>query len=80
MLKDPEAHLPTMAAGHIEDKEAHAYTIEDDMDRSSGFSDPTGVLVEQKWRGTAQDKTDMEVLGRGQVLRVRSHRRRLNAY
>ncbi|KAL8748401.1 MAG: hypothetical protein Q9184_007329 [Pyrenodesmia sp. 2 TL-2023] len=59
-----------MAVGHIEDKEAHGYTVEDDTDRSSGFSDPIGVLVEQKWRGTVQDKTDMEILGRGQVLRT----------
>ena len=33
-------------------------------------SDPTGVLVKPKWRGTSQDKTDMEALGRHQVLRV----------
>ncbi|KAL8917346.1 MAG: hypothetical protein Q9208_008016 [Pyrenodesmia sp. 3 TL-2023] len=58
-----------MAVRHVEDKEAHVYTAEDDGDRSSGFSDPIGVLVEQKWRGTVQDKSDMEVLGRGQVLR-----------
>ncbi|KAL8901293.1 MAG: hypothetical protein Q9207_005279 [Kuettlingeria erythrocarpa] len=58
-----------MAIGHIEDKEAQAYIAEDDTDRYSTFSDPTGVIVEQKWRGTVQDKTDMEILGRGQVLR-----------
>ncbi|KAI4189248.1 MAG: hypothetical protein LQ346_005150 [Caloplaca aetnensis] len=56
-----------MAVGHIEDKEAHAYIAEDDTDQYSAFSDPIGVIVEQKWRGTVQDKTDMEVLGRGQV-------------
>lgn len=33
--------------------------------------DPTGVLVKPKWRGTSQDKIDMETLGRNQVLRVR---------
>lgn len=33
--------------------------------------DPTGVLVKPKWRGTSQDKVDMETLGRHQVLRVR---------
>ena len=27
-------------------------------------------LVKPKWRGTVQDVTDMEVLGRHQVLRV----------
>ncbi|KAL8693933.1 MAG: hypothetical protein Q9218_001347 [Villophora microphyllina] len=31
--------------------------------------DPTGVLVKPKWRGTVQDKMDMEILGRHQVLR-----------
>ncbi|KAI4091396.1 MAG: hypothetical protein L6R37_007746 [Teloschistes peruensis] len=30
-----------------------------------------GVVVQPKWRGTSQDKHDMEVLGRHQVLRVR---------
>ena len=69
-----------MAVGHNKDKEAHAYTAEDDTDRSSGFSDPTGVLVDQKWRGTVQDKADMEVLGRGQVLRVRKHPWRMEVY
>lgn len=33
--------------------------------------DATGVLVKPKWRGTPQDKMDMETLGRNQVLRVR---------
>ena len=33
--------------------------------------DQTGVLVKPKWRGTSQDKMDMETLGRHQVLRVR---------
>ena len=33
--------------------------------------DPTGVVVKPKWRGTSQDKLDMETLGRHQVLRVR---------
>ena len=61
-----------MAVGQTEEKEAHPYTAEDDVDRySAEFSDPTGILVKQKWRGTVQDKTDMQVLGRGQVLRVR---------
>lgn len=31
--------------------------------------DPTGVLVKPKWRGTSHDKTEMETLGRKQVLR-----------
>ncbi|KAL8787185.1 MAG: hypothetical protein Q9195_007876 [Heterodermia aff. obscurata] len=31
--------------------------------------DSTGVLVKPKWRGTLQDKTDMDTLGRHQVLR-----------
>ncbi|KAL8650363.1 MAG: hypothetical protein Q9210_003868, partial [Variospora velana] len=61
-----------MAVRHHEDKEAHAYATEDDRDQYSvRFSDPTGVLVKPKWRGTEQDKSDMDVLGRGQVLRVR---------
>ena len=34
-------------------------------------SDPTGVLVKPKWRGTSFDKMEMETLGRNQVLRVR---------
>lgn len=62
--------LPTMAVGQFRDKEAHAYTTEHETDR---YSDPIGVLVKPKWRGTEQDKTDMDVLGRGQVLRVRRH-------
>lgn len=33
--------------------------------------DTTGVLVKPKWRGTSHDKTEMETLGRKQVLRVR---------
>ena len=37
--------------------------------------DHTGVLVKPKWRGTSQDKMDMEVLGRHQVLRVRRRKR-----
>ncbi|KAI4089861.1 MAG: hypothetical protein LQ344_005120 [Seirophora lacunosa] len=55
-----------MAVGQFRDKEAHAYTTEHETDR---YSDPIGVLVKPKWRGTEQDKTDMDVLGRGQVLR-----------
>ncbi len=78
--KEPSAYLPTMTAGHTFDKEAHAHIAEEDTDRYSAFSDPTGVIVEQKWRGTVQDKTDMEVLGRGQVLRVRRHSRSIEAY
>ena len=37
---------------------------------AAGQLDSTGVLVKPKWRGTSQDKTDMETLGRHQVLRV----------
>lgn len=50
------------------DEQVRAYVIDDThpMDQL----DPTGVLVKPKWRGTSQDKTDMEVLGRHQVLRV----------
>ena len=45
--------------------------INDNGDQSgTGQLDPTGVLVKPKWRGTSQDKTDMEILGRHQVLRV----------
>ncbi|CAF9924971.1 MAG: hypothetical protein HETSPECPRED_005709 [Heterodermia speciosa] len=48
--------------------------INDNVDQRSGTGqlDPTGVLVKPKWRGTSQDKTDMEVLGRHQVLRGHS--------
>lgn len=61
-----------MAVGQPEDKQADAWATEDDRDQySAGFSDPTGLLVKPKWRGTEQDKSDMDVLGRGQVLRVR---------
>ena len=42
-------------------------TVEHD---AAGQLDCTGVLVKPKWRGTSQDKTDMETLGRHQVLRV----------
>ncbi|KAI4283790.1 MAG: hypothetical protein L6R35_005046 [Caloplaca aegaea] len=59
-----------MAVGQPEDKQADAWATEDDRDQySAGFSDPTGLLVKPKWRGTEQDKSDMDVLGRGQVLR-----------
>ena len=37
---------------------------------AAGQLDSTGVLVKPKWRGTYQDKTDMETLGRHRVLRV----------
>ncbi|KAI4106121.1 MAG: hypothetical protein LQ339_003118 [Xanthoria mediterranea] len=52
------------------DEQGLSYVINDDantlpMDKL----DPTGVVVKPKWRGTAQDKKDMEVLGRHQVLR-----------
>ncbi|KAL9018165.1 MAG: hypothetical protein Q9185_004527 [Variospora sp. 1 TL-2023] len=60
-----------MAIGQLEHKQADAWATEDDRDQySAGFSDPTGLLVKPKWRGTEQDKSDMDVLGRGQVLRV----------
>ncbi|KAL8991784.1 MAG: hypothetical protein Q9169_007653 [Polycauliona sp. 2 TL-2023] len=42
-------------------------TPSDDMDDSSiDYSDPTGILVKPKWRGTNQDKLDMSALGRHQ--------------
>lgn len=54
-----------------EDK-LHTYVINDDAERvAMDEMDPTGVLVKPKWRGTSQDKMDMETLGRHQVLRVR---------
>ncbi|KAL8970328.1 MAG: hypothetical protein Q9197_003860, partial [Variospora fuerteventurae] len=57
-----------MAVGQLEDKQADAWATEDGRDQySAGFSDPTGLLVKPKWRGTEQDKSDMDVLGRGQV-------------
>lgn len=34
------------------------------------MNDVTGAIVKPKWRGTSQDKVDMETLGRCQVLRV----------
>ena len=40
------------------------------QDNGVGQLDSTGVLVKPRWRGTSQDKTDMETLGRHQVLRV----------
>lgn len=44
----------------------------DEMDDcSTELSDPTGIDVKPKWRGTTQDKLDMNALGRYQVLRVR---------
>lgn len=46
--------------------------IDDDADLNPMDQlDPTGVLVKPKWRGTSQDRLDMETLGRQQVLRVR---------
>ena len=45
--------------------------INNNVDNTAvGQLDSTGVLVKPKWRGTSQDKTDMETLGRHQVLRV----------
>lgn len=53
------------------DEQVLSYVINDDADTLPMDNlDPTGVIVKPKWRGTAQDKKDMEVLGRHQVLRV----------
>jgi len=46
------------------------YAINDVTDNPMDDMDFTGVVVKPKWRGTAQDKLDMETLGRNQVLRV----------
>ncbi len=52
--------------------DVQTYAIDDNMhDHPMDQLDPTGVLVKPKWRGTSQDKVDMETLGRHQVLRVR---------
>jgi hypothetical protein len=47
--------------------------INDDADYSMNDLDFTGVTVKSKWRGTPQDKLDMKILGRNQVLRVRRY-------
>ncbi|KAI4220842.1 MAG: hypothetical protein LQ349_007988 [Xanthoria aureola] len=52
------------------DEQVLSYVVNDDADTLPMDNlDPTGVVVKPKWRGTAQDKKDMEVLGRHQVLR-----------
>lgn len=51
-------------------EQVHTYVVNDDVPMED--MDPTGVLVKPKWRGTSQDKTDMQTLGRNQVLRVRT--------
>ena len=38
------------------------------------------ATVADKWRGTAADKHDMMMLGRAQVLRVRTHQVPLQAF
>ena len=54
------------------DSKVQTYVVNDDATHHPMDDlDPTGVLVKPKWRGTSQDKTDMETLGRNQVLRVR---------
>ena len=54
------------------EEKLNAYVTSDDAERATMDEiDPTGVLVKPKWRGTSQDKMDMETLGRHQVLRVR---------
>lgn len=57
----------------IKDDKVHTYVVNDDAEHlPMDELDPTGVLVKPKWRGTSQDKMDMETLGRHQVLRVSS--------
>ncbi|KAL8877838.1 MAG: hypothetical protein Q9198_004224, partial [Flavoplaca austrocitrina] len=52
------------------DEQVVSYVINDDANPlPMDTLDPTGVIVKPKWRGTPQDKRDMEVLGRHQVLR-----------
>ncbi|KAL8845907.1 MAG: hypothetical protein Q9221_008964 [Calogaya cf. arnoldii] len=54
----------------VKDEQVLSYVINDDANSlPMDTLDPTGVIVKPKWRGTAQDKKDMEVLGRHQVLR-----------
>lgn len=48
-----------------------SWVVNDDEDQDAMDTvGRTGVLVKLKWRGTSQDKIDMEVMGRHQVLRV----------
>jgi len=51
-------------------EKVQTYAINDVTDNPMDDLDFTGVVVKPKWRGTAQDKLDMETLGRNQVLRV----------
>jgi len=52
--------------------DVQAYAINDNAEHyPMNQLDNTGVLVKPKWRGTNQDKMDMETLGRNQVVRVR---------
>ncbi|KAL9000493.1 MAG: hypothetical protein Q9169_000786 [Polycauliona sp. 2 TL-2023] len=56
----------------MDTKDEHmvSYVIDDEPNAfPMDALDPTGVVVKPKWQGTVQDKKDMEVLGRHQVLR-----------
>ena len=54
------------------DNKVETYAVGNGVDQHPmNELDPTGVLVKPKWRGTSHDKTEMETLGRKQVLRVR---------
>lgn len=54
----------------MKNNKVETYAVENGVDqRPMDELDPTGVLVKPKWRGTSYDKTEMETLGRKQVLR-----------
>ena len=55
------------------DKEMQVAMSKTEGDNHSIELPDTGVLVKPKWRGTSQDKADMQILGRHQVLRVIRH-------
>ncbi len=56
----------------VKDNKVETYAVENGVDQHPMDElDPTGVLVKPNWRGTSHDKTEMETLGRKQVLRVR---------
>ncbi len=60
----------------VKDNKVETYAVKNGVDQHPMDElDHTGVLVKPKWRGTSQDKTEMETLGRNQVLRVRRQSR-----
>lgn len=52
---------------------ARSTSSKEDQSSDDVHVEDFAATVADKWRGTAADKHDMAVLGRAQVLRVRTH-------